>query len=81
MVSRCLGGDRLCEMIMLMAMLLLGTVVVSVACLTRFFASIYTLKMGLRKIVQGRNPMGAQLPQLRGYAMVGSQRWICYCCS
>ena len=64
MVSRCLSGDRLCEMITRRAVVLLGTVVVSVACLTKVFASIYTLKMDLRKIVERRIPVVAQLAQL-----------------
>ena len=42
----------MCEMITRRAVVLLDTVVVSVACLTRVFASIYMLKMGLRKIAE-----------------------------
>lgn len=65
MVSRCLGGDRLCEMITRRAVALLGTVVVSVACLTRVFASIYTLKMGLRKIAEATSSGAGVLAQFR----------------
>ena len=65
MVSRCLSGDRLCEMITRRAVVLLGTMVVSVACLTRVFASIYTLKMGLRKIAEAASSGAGVLAQFR----------------
>ena len=55
----------MCEMITRRAVALLGTVVVSVACLARVFASIYTLKMGLRKIAEAASSGAGMLAQFR----------------
>ena len=49
-------------------MVLLGTVAVSVACLARVFASIYTVEMGWWKIAERRHPKRAHVAQLSGYA-------------
>lgn len=48
--------------------MLLGTVVVSVAGVARVYASIYTLKMGQRKIEEAATYGASVLAQLRGYA-------------
>jgi hypothetical protein len=46
---------------------LLGTAMVSVAGVVRVFASIYTLKIGLRKIAKAATSGASTLAQILGY--------------